>query len=150
MAQTGYPYTTLSVTRYTFMSVGRKRIEKVVEFSDFGLKNTFNLAFGDLLPDGTIDDLANSNNGDIVKVLATVISILKDFTAKNPKAYIAFTGSTDERMKLYTRILKSYYPTFKKEFKISGFLKTEKGYSEIAFTPEQNIDYTVFLIKRIM
>jgi hypothetical protein len=36
------------------------------------------MGFGDRLPDGSIDDTANSNNGDIVKVLATVIAVLKD------------------------------------------------------------------------
>jgi len=83
-------------------------------------------------------------------VLATVISILKDFTAKNPRAYIAFTGSTEDRMRLYARILKSYYPIFKKEFKISGFVETEKGYREVGFSPEQMQEYVVFLVKRIL
>jgi hypothetical protein len=79
MTWTAYAYENPEVTRYAFISTGKKRIQKVVEFSDVGIKNTFNLGFGDLLPDGTIDDLANSNNGDIVKILASVISIVKDF-----------------------------------------------------------------------
>jgi hypothetical protein len=35
--------------------------------------NLYNLGFGDLLPDGKIDDKVTSNNGDIIKVLSTVI-----------------------------------------------------------------------------
>src|SRR5882672_8774429 len=112
MYQTAYAYDHPDVTRYTFTSVGRKRIEKIVDFADLGMENVFNLAFGDLQPDGSVDDLSNSNNGDIVKVLATVISIMRDFTTKNPQACITFTGSTEERTKLYTRILKSYYSSF--------------------------------------
>jgi hypothetical protein len=148
MSQPGYTFQSTTKTRYTFISTGRKRIEKLVEFSDFGLKDIYNLAFGDLKSDGSLDDTANSNNGDIIKVLATVISILKDFTAKNPRAYIAFTGSTGERMKLYARIIKSYYSVFKKEFTISGFIKSGKGYREVNFDPTQPQDYEVFLIKR--
>src|SRR5260370_38780359 len=101
-----YLYNSDSTTVYTFTSVGRSRIEKMVEFANGGIENVYNLAFGDLQPNGTIDDASNSNNGDIVKVLVTVISILKDFTEKNPKAYVAFTGSRDDRIKLYRRILR--------------------------------------------
>ncbi len=137
------------LTRYTFTSVGRKRIKKVVDFTDIGIENTFNLAFGDLRDDGMLDDRANSDNGDIVKVLATVIFILKDFTEDQLNAYGAFTGSTEDRMRLYTRILKSYYSIFSKEFRISAFIRTGDSYEEVAFDPKVTQDYAVFLIKRI-
>lgn len=144
-----YLYTSNSTTVYTFTSVGRSRIEKMVEFTNVGIENVYNLAFGDLLPNGTIDDSSNSNNGDIVKVLATIISILKDFTEKNPKAYVAFTGSTDHRIKLYERILRSYYPTFSKDFKIVTYVRTADTYVEVEFDPETKADYEVFIVKRI-
>ena len=150
MYQSPYEYKRHYTTRYTFTSVGRKRIEKIVDFTNFGIKNTFNLGFGDILPDGSVDDKANSNNGDIVKVLSTVVNILKDFTSRNPQALIAFTGSTQERMKLYTRILKSYYSTFIKEFKITAFINREGNYIEIPFDPKADLEYVVFLIKRIV
>jgi hypothetical protein len=150
MYQAAYAYDHPDVTRYTFTSVGRKRIEKIVEFTELGYEKVFNLAFGDLMADGSVDDRSNSNNGDIVKVLATVISILKDFTSENPGAYVAFTGSTEERMKLYTRILKSYYSVFNKEFKISGFIKAGDDFKEVQFDPKSTLNYTVFLIKRIV
>ena len=128
MNHTAYKYDIPVVNRYVFTSMGKKRIEKVVEFSGIGLKDTFNLGFGDVLPDGTIDDLANSNNGDIVKVLVTIIGIIKDFTNKNPRAHIIFTGSTKERTDLYSRILRSYYSSFIEEFSISGFVKVGDSY----------------------
>jgi len=145
-----YLYHSDCMTVYTFTSVGRQRIEKMVEFTNVGIENVFNLAFGDLLPNGTIDDTSNSNNGDLVKVLATVISVLKDFTEKNPTAYVAFTGSTDERTKLYKRILKSYYSAFSKDFKIMAYIRSETGYIEIEYDPEKKVDYEVFLVKRII
>ena len=150
MYQNAYTYDHPYVTRYTFTSVGRKRIEKVVDFADLGMKNVFNLAFGDLLPDGSVNDTANSNNGDIIKVLSTVISIMRDFTTKNPQAQVTFTGSTPERTKLYARILRSHYLDFSKEFAISGFVKSGDNYKEVRFDAKATLDYVVFLIKRIV
>jgi hypothetical protein len=140
-----HPY----ITRYTFMSLGRKRIPKVVDFTDLGMDNIFNIAFGDMREDGTMDDRANSNNGDIVKVLSTVISILKDFTEKQPEVYVAFTGSTEDRMRLYGRILRSYYSVFSKDFKVSAFIRDAGNYKEVPFDPKTQQDCVVFLVKRI-
>ena len=150
MYQTTYPYDHPDITRYTFTSVGKKRIEKIVDFTDLGMGSVFNLAFGDLAPDGSVDDMSNSNNGDIVKVLATVVSILRDFTTKNPQAQVTFTGSTDERTKLYTRILKSYHSSFSKEFTISGFVKEGDEYKMVPFDPGASLAYVVFLVKGIV
>jgi len=107
MTQVPYPYKRLRPKRYIFISTGKKSIEKVVDFVPLGPGNIMNLAFGDLLPDGTIDDQVNSNNGDIIKVLATVIDILRHFTIQYPKAEIYFEGSTEERTKLYGRIIRT-------------------------------------------
>lgn len=51
-----------------------------------------------------------------VKVMATVVEILKHFTNQHPGVEIYFEGSTRERTKLYDRILRTYYPIFCKEF----------------------------------
>ena len=69
--------------RYIFESTGKRTITKVVEFSSAERSNVYNLAFGDLLPNGEINDKANSNNGDIIKIFATVIDILQDCTEQN-------------------------------------------------------------------
>ena len=68
----------------------------------------------------------------------------------NPQAQIAFTGSTEERTKLYTRILKSYHSSFSKEFTISGFVNDGEGYKMIPFDPSVELGYVVFLVKRIV
>lgn len=149
MGHIPYPYKHPHSRRYVFISEGKKRIEKVVDFAPIGIKNVMNIAFGDLLPDGSVDDRANSNNGDILKVLATVVKILKVFTTRHPKVGILFTGSTDERTKLYTRILKTYYMAFCKEFIIYAIVGTEKDNKTIPFDPRENLQYLAFLIKRI-
>jgi len=102
------------------------------------------MGFGDLMQDGSIDDTSNSNNGDIVKVLATVIHILKEFTHVHPHIKIVFTGTTKERTLLYKRILKSNLAEFSKTFAISGLIKKGGRYTEIDFEPDKQI----FFIKK--
>ncbi|MDO6432918.1 hypothetical protein Q4E93_20080 [Flavitalea sp. BT771] len=149
MTHIPYSYKRPRSERYVFTSIGKRRIEKVIDFVPVGVKNIMNLGFGDLLPDGSVDDTANSNNGDIVKVLATVIAILKDFTTEYPQVEVFFAGSTIERTKLYTRILRTYYSVFSKEFTISGITGSENDNKRIAFHPKADIEYLAFLIKRI-
>lgn len=81
---------------YEFISEGPKgRIKKVVEYTETRTENVYNLGFGDY--DETtksINDLSITNNGDSLKVLATVTSTVYAFTEKYPKAWILATGST--------------------------------------------------------
>jgi hypothetical protein len=149
MTQIHYPYKLTTSTRYIFISLGKKRIEKVVDFIPLGIRNIINLGFGDLMPDGTIADRVNSNNGDLIKVLATVIDILKHFTTRYPQAIIYFRGSTNERTKLYGRILKTYYTLFSKEFTIIGIVGTRDDNQTVPFDPLADVEYLAFLIKRI-
>ena len=67
----------------------------------------YNLAFGDLnIKTGELDDLSISNNGDIIKIMATVIKTLSVFFKKHPKVNVVFKGSDDLRIKLYQRIIR--------------------------------------------
>ena len=149
MKDNTYPYDHAQASRYTFTSIGKIRIAKEVVFTHTGIRNIVNMGFGDLLPDGSIDDKANSNNGDIVRVLATIVQILIDFTSKFPNTEIFFSGSTQERTKLYTRILRTYYASFNKEFTINVLIKERDGYSELPFEPKADLKFLGFLIKRI-
>ncbi len=55
-----YSYIKQSTTRYMFTSKGNRAVQKVVDFTPINKrKNLYNLGFGDLLPDGRIDDKAN-------------------------------------------------------------------------------------------
>jgi hypothetical protein len=149
MTHIPYQYKQLQSSQYFFVSEGKQRIAKVVDFVPLGIGNMVNLGFGDLLPDNTIDDKANSNNGDIVKVLATVIDILRHFTTRHPQAEIYFEGSTIERTKLYSRILRSYYSTFGKEFSIAVVSPTNIDFDIFPYDPDSDQEYFAFLIKRI-
>lgn len=149
MNQPSYSYNRQYATRYTFVSKGRKGvITKVVEFTPTSIKNILNLGFGDLLTDGSIDDKANTNNNDIIKVLATVVQIIQDFTAEYPAIKIVFTGSTSARTSLYHRILKIYYPAFSKGFMITALIKDKNEFTECMFDPDTNEKYLAFFVKR--
>ena len=149
MYHTPYKYDTVHARQYTFKSLGKREIVKVVEFIPTSTKNVYNLGFGDLLSNGEIDDTANSNNGGIIKIFATVIDILQHFTQKYPSVTIVFAGSTEDRTKLYNRIIKRYYQEFCKLFYISGAVETEDGVKYIPFDAGNPKFYVVFFVKRI-
>ncbi len=149
MSTPPYQYDRRHSTRYTFISKGRVgAIVKVVEFTPTTAKNILNLGFGDLLADGTIDDIAKTNNNDIVRVLATVIDIIKDFTTDYPWVKIVFSGSNAIRTSLYHRILKMYYQNFIINFTITALIKEGNGFAEVGFDPSGSAKYFAFLIKR--
>jgi hypothetical protein len=149
MTQVPYSYRQPTSRRYIFTSIGAKRIDKIVDFVPLKAKNVVNLGFGDLMPDGSVNDMANSNNGDIIKVLATIVAILKQFTYTYPKIMVFFAGSTKDRTRLYTRILKVYFLSFTKEFVVYGIVGSENDNRAILFNPKLDIEYLGFLIQRI-
>ena len=148
MTQVAYLYQRRGSRRYGFISIGEKKIEKAVDFV-FLQENIVNLAFGDLLPDGSIDDMANSNNGDIIKVFSTIIDIVRDFTNRYPNVEIYFEGSTPERTRLYGRIIRTYYTTFIKDFEITGISKINGELRLRSIDIKAETDYLGFYIKRI-
>ncbi len=143
-----YLYNREVSTRYRFVSTGRKRVEKIVEFTPLDIKNMYNLGFGDLLANGKVDDKANTNNGDIIKVLSTVIHIIKDFTEDKPQSKIAFKGNTKERTALYQRILKTYLNVFNKEFFITALEGPVSSPVETVFDLGYEEAYLAFFVKR--
>ena len=143
-----YPYTRQYAYQYTFVSQGKERIEKMVTFNSTPIPNLFNLGFGDLSEDGTIDDHVRSNNGDLISVLATVIQIVKTFLAEHPSATVFFVGSTPNRTALYRRILRTYYQTFSNEFIISASIQNENDFKETSFDPSSTQEYFGFFIKK--
>jgi hypothetical protein len=148
MTKAPYLHSWDGLTRYSFFSTGRRPVKKIVEFTPLAFKNLYNLGFGDLMANGKIDDIVNSNNGDIIKVLSTVIHIVKDFTETNPEAKIAFKGSTIERTVLYQRIIITYLSTFKKEFLITALEGPVSQPKETVFDPEYKGVYLAFFVKR--
>ena len=132
-------------TIYEFVSEGPKgRIPKIVEYTETATKGVYNLAFGDYDEiKKTINDLSVTNNGDSLKVLATVASTVYAFLDKHPNAYIVATGSTNIRTRLYRMGITNNLAEIKEDFIVYGL--SEKGtWDEF----EIGEDYEAFLITK--
>lgn len=67
--------------------------------------NLYELIFGDLQDDGTINVQTVSNNQDIVLILNTVIKTLYHFFELYPSKTVIFTGSSASRNRLYRAVI---------------------------------------------
>lgn len=103
MNQPFYQFTSTSeeILRFEFISVGKQIIPKVVIFSATDLAGIFSLTLANLLPDGSLDDMTVSDNGDREMILATVFQCLQLFLNRYPEAIVAFSGSSASRTRLY-------------------------------------------------
>ena len=116
---------------------------KIVIYSPLpSLPGFYNLGFGDLSGEGELSDEVVTNNGDMSKVLATVVSTLFVFLEVNPTATVFFKGSTPFRTKLYQRIIQSNLVDVGSMLIVSGI----KHGTEEAFT--NRTEYDSFLIRK--
>jgi hypothetical protein len=132
-------------TLFEFISTGPKgRIKKVIQYTETSTKNVFNLGFGDFNETTKgIDDLSVSNNGDSLKVLATVASTVYAFLEKHPDAWIIATGSTAARNRLYRMGITKYIAEINQDFSVYGY--SEDGIWE-EFTT--GVAYEAFLLTK--
>ena len=117
----------------------------MVQYSDTGTENVYNLAFGDFDEEtNTINDFSITNNGDSLKVLATVASTVYAFIEKYPDAWIFATGSTTNRTRLYRMGITNNLEEIKSDFDVYG-LRTDTNIWEEFIIGE---DYEAFLITK--
>jgi hypothetical protein len=132
---------------FQFESEGPKgKIKKVVQFAQTQNEDIYNLAFGNLNKDGSIDDETTNNNKDRNKILATVAATVYEFTAKYPDKTIFFCGTTSERTRLYLMALTVNLEELKKDFRIYCVLKGIDSFERISF--RKGVDYFGFMVKR--
>ena len=131
---------------YSFYSEGIKGlIKKMIVFSFTGESNIYNLGFGDYNSETkTIDDEVITNNGDSLKVLATVASTVYAFTEKYPDALVFATGSNNFRTRLYRMGITNNLEEIKVDFEVFG-LKVDNNVWEEFVSGE---DYEAFIVKR--
>jgi len=130
---------------FEFDSVGTKgKVTKIIQYTEMSIKGYFNLGFGDLdLNTKEVNDEIVTNNGDGQKVLATVVSTVYAFTAKNPDAYVYATGSNEARTRLYRMGITNNLEELKKDFHVYGLRNDE------VFEPFiVGEDYLGFLVTR--
>lgn len=129
--------------RFTFNSVGKNGIiPKIIIYSKTDLPDYYNLALGDIKPDGSLDVLSKSNNGDMEKILSTVIQTLLVFLAYHPKANVFFAGSTPIRTRLYQIVLN------KEIDKVDNTLKVLGLYNDDLEPFEPNKNYEGFVVSK--
>ncbi len=111
-----------SMSYYEFISEGPKgMIRKIVEYSETGTENVYNLGFANYDDKTkTTSDISVTNNGDSLKVLATVASTVYAFMQKNPKAWILATGNTKVRTRLYRMGITNNLAEISEDFKVFG------------------------------
>ena len=110
-------------------------------------KDIYNIAFGDVTETDTINDINESNNGDIIKVITTVMAAIYDYTSLFPERNIFFHGSTIQRTNFYKNILRRKHDILVPDFNIYGIIKTISGnYKENFDITEDN--YVAFIIER--
>ena len=128
---------------YEFISVGPQgAFKKVVRFTQISTC-IYNLAFGDLNAEtGEINDISVTNNSDSQKVLATIASIVHDFTFQFPNGWIFAKGSTVSRTRLYRMGIANNWEDISVKFEVFGLTET---YWE-AFEKRKN--YDAFLVRR--
>ena len=131
---------------YSFYSEGIKGlIKKMIVFSYTGESNIYNLGFGDYNSETkTIDDEVITNNGDSLKVLATVASTVYAFTEKYPDALVFATGSNNFRTRLYRMGITNNLEEIKVDFEVFG-LRVDNNVWEEFVSGE---DYEAFIVKR--
>lgn len=132
---------------FQFESDGPKgKIKKVVQFAQTQNKDMYNLAFGNINKDGSIDDETTNDNKDRNKILASVAATVYEFTAKYPDKTIFFCGTTSERTRLYRMALAVNLEELKKDFHIYGVLKGIDTFERVSF--RKGVDYFGFMVKR--
>ena len=146
MKQSRYQYRSEELFHYyEFLSEGPKGlIKKIVEYTETSTENVYNLGFGDFdeITKG-VNDLLITNNGDSLKVLATVASTVYAFTEKYPQAWIFATGSTAVRTRLYRMGITNNLAEISEDFLVFGYNK--EGNWEPFITGE---DYEAFLLTK--
>lgn len=131
----------------------------------------FNLAFGDYqFDENIIDDMVNTANGDVYKVLNTVLSTIPAFFNKFPKSVIIVQGSDStedfydncrptckkscvdscknqhRRINAYSSYVNKNYDQLAEAYRFFGGTKTHKGVAVEDFIREKKYD-AVLVIK---
>lgn len=133
---------------YTFSSVGTHGvILKVIIFQALSAADSFNLFLTDLVDGRLADDLQVTDNGDLPKVMATVVAVIRDFTIRQPEARIIISGSNDTRKRLYARIIQNNFESLIREYDV--YFTDGIGLAYKSFdTSDQAIIPYAFLINR--
>ena len=132
MNKKGYTFIQNEDFLFSFVSQGNQgEILKVLVFQFFK-NNKYNVALLDLIPEtNEYSDEVNSNNGDITKVLTTVLQIIILFLEKNPETAVYLEGNSRKKQLLYNRIITNNFNILSSLVNITGIKDSEEEIFEI-------------------
>ena len=133
------------LSSFDFVSTGKSgEFLKRIVFMRTEIEGVYNLAFGDVMENGELDDYSITDNGDRNKILATVFDVVNTYTVRYPERMIYFRGSTKERTRLYRIAIGLNFEELSKFFDIYAEIEGDDR-----FTPfRKNMEIDAFLIKR--
>ena len=106
---------------YTFVSMGANgEILKAVLFQEIEVEY-YNLVLLDYdFVNDQWSDITSSNNGDVIKIISTVVAIITMFFDNHPIAKVYFEGNTKSRNNLYQRVFENYLNEFESHYEVFG------------------------------
>jgi hypothetical protein len=84
------------------------------------LPDVYNLSFGPIHHDNTIDDMARVTHADLSRFFSTVIFTALAFLTNNKQKYLGIDGANNARAYLYYRLIQNNYDTLTQYFDIYG------------------------------
>jgi len=102
---------------------GENPVLKVIRYVMFHQHGAayYNLGFGDYDPENNeVSDTAVSDNGDMRKILATVVSTLKIFFQENPYEIVHINGNDRVRRAYYHKLIVDYSKLIEEFYVVKG------------------------------
>ena len=84
------------------------------------MKNVYNLAFGPIRKDGSIDDKARLSHRDHSKVFSTVVLEALSFLIEHPDKFLGIDGADYARAHLYNRYIRNNFEYLNTIFTMLG------------------------------
>jgi uncharacterized protein DUF6934 len=132
---------------FEFVSNGKRPLLKRVILTETEHNsNIYNMALGTVLKSGVVDYTDESNNGDIVELLSTVVCCVKIFTENFPGKTVFFKGNTTQKIRVYYEILRRNIDQFSIDFNIFGMDIIDGHTVVTGFDADKK--YSGFFVKR--
>jgi uncharacterized protein DUF6934 len=141
-----YPvYEAEDLSVFEFVSTGRAgMVRKRIVFAKTDVRGIYNLAFGNIRTDSSLDDEIISDNGDRNRILATVAQAIDIYTQRYPRRWIYFKGNSPGRTRLYRMAIGLNLRELSMNYEIMADVDGESD-----FVPfQRNMKVEGFLIRR--
>jgi hypothetical protein len=113
-------------------------------FAKTDIRGFYNLAFGNIKSDNSLDDRFINDNGDRNEILVTVAQAVDIYTQRYPRRWIYFRGNTPTKTRLYRMVIGIFWGELSQKFEIYADVEGEEH-----FVPfQRNMLLDGFLVRR--